>query len=272
METLFLIGSIPFWILTAATIVAILVAVENERGFFATLSLGIYLGLLHLLGDASLHLWVRDHWKLFAALAVAYLVLGTVWGVVKWAFFTRKLAHESEEVYLTIKRRFLRHKKIVLEDLSITDPVPEHLREEWKTFLAQDYEGSKLVVEPPQVSQHKARIMGWMTFWPVSLTWTLLNDPVRAAFQHIYASISSTLQDISNKAFNHLATTKKLDLEIPPKLQEAATPVSSAEPGTTLEAGESESLITKAVRQGGNYLGIGVDVLPLKSEKRSPQE
>lgn len=258
LSTLFVIGSIPFWILTAAALIAILVAVENEKGFFATVSVGLYVGLLHLLGDANLIAWTREHWKLCATLAVAYLIAGTVWGVVKWAFYTRKLAHETEETYLNTKRNFLRSKGIVFENLTIEDPVPENLREAWRTYLRDDYSARQITMEPPQVSQHKARIMGWMMFWPVSLTWTLLNDPVRAAFQHIYASISSTLQEISNKAFNRYVKVKKLDLDIPPPPPVPATPASEvSKVETSVEAPRSSFLSEVLHRAGGGGLSRG---------------
>ena len=53
----------------------------------------------------------------------------------------------------------------------------------------------------PQVKNHKDDIIRWMTFWPFSFAWTMLSDPIRKAFRHIFYAIQGTLQRISDKMF-----------------------------------------------------------------------
>jgi hypothetical protein len=47
--------------------------------------------------------------------------------------------------------------------------------------------------------------MTWMSFWPMSLLWTLLNDPIRKLFTEIYTRISGTLQKIADREYEKFA-------------------------------------------------------------------
>jgi hypothetical protein len=53
--------------------------------------------------------------------------------------------------------------------------------------------------EAPQVRLHKGDIMLWMTYWPFSGLWTLINDPIRKVFRTIYTHIAKSLQAISDR-------------------------------------------------------------------------
>jgi hypothetical protein len=57
------------------------------------------------------------------------------------------------------------------------------------------------ILAVPQAKNEKARITRWMSFWPMSALWTLINDPIRRAFEEIYHLISKALQEISDAAF-----------------------------------------------------------------------
>jgi len=56
----------------------------------------------------------------------------------------------------------------------------------------------------PLVRNHKGRIIAWMSYWPWSLFWTILNDPIRRLFRRIYYKIKSFLQGISEKVFKDI--------------------------------------------------------------------
>lgn len=64
----------------------------------------------------------------------------------------------------------------------------------------QDAVGDK-GLEKPSASENKERIIRWMSFWPWSLTWTLINEPIKKAFRAIYRRIQKLLQSIADKAF-----------------------------------------------------------------------
>ena len=60
----------------------------------------------------------------------------------------------------------------------------------------------------PQVGEQKARIMGWMTFWPWSVLWFIVNDPIRRAFHAIFDWFHTTYQRMADKAFEGAAREK----------------------------------------------------------------
>ncbi len=75
--------------------------------------------------------------------------------------------------------------------------MPPELKKDWQrempSWLRNDGK--------PDVTQHKSEIIFWMTYWPVSLIWTCIDDIVKKLFEHIFNVIRSSLQGISDRAF-----------------------------------------------------------------------
>lgn len=276
------IGSLPFWLVTAAIVAAIITAVENEKGLWATVCCIGYLAALHLAGGVDMLLWARTHAEWIAGGLVGYLVLGALWGVAKWYFFTKKKAAETEENYRQARKDFLQKgivhpddapkcapeqqqrgvfgrigeflyagtqpvdsvgkplRRINVPDATEETAVPPELRAAWQAVVQQGYYHNGRVnvnIVPPRPNDHKSTITTWMSFWPASLFWTLLNDPIRAAFRHIYASLVRTLQDISNSAYagvtNMHAKDTKADAPPPPPAGSEASPHAPIPPGSS---------------------------------------
>jgi hypothetical protein len=61
----------------------------------------------------------------------------------------------------------------------------------------------------PQVKEYKSNIMTWMTYWPFSMIWTLINDPIKRAFREIYEKISKFMQGMSDRIFKPLVDEKQ---------------------------------------------------------------
>ena len=53
---------------------------------------------------------------------------------------------------------------------------------------------------PLQVRKHKSRVITWMVYWPVTLFWLVLHDPIRRFCNFAFRSISDLLTRISNRA------------------------------------------------------------------------
>jgi hypothetical protein len=106
--------------------------------------------------------------------AVGYFAVGAAWSVIKWWAFVRKLFRRiagGEQVF------------------DVND----------------GYDRRKLGPEnPPKVANHKEDITTWMSFWPISMAWTIVDDPVRRICTEIYHSLSGFLQGIADKQFNKL--------------------------------------------------------------------
>ena len=177
-------GTIWGWLLLILFFIGVTACVENDEGFlaFATLLLGVFILDSTHLKSAGLYL-VSHPWNVLMVI-VLYFVAGTVWGVVKWFLYvTRQL-----EKYNECRRQFLSERKI-------TELTPE-MKNDFERFS-----GCYGIPVVPQVHTHKSDILMWMTYWPFSSVWTLINDPVRRIFRAIYNSIASSLQAVSDRVF-----------------------------------------------------------------------
>lgn len=178
-------GSLWFWVLLFIAFCTITSFVEHERGgaaFFAVLVTTVLLMNRHIYDFFAFIIHRPGGTSVYI---LAYFALGTIWGIVKWFLHvTRELERYNEK-----KADFLKYR-----GNGATEITPELVKD------FKDYAGYGFG-KPPQVSEHKGDILMWMTYWPFSGIWTLINDPVRRAFRAIYRSISTTLQAMSDRLF-----------------------------------------------------------------------
>jgi hypothetical protein len=187
MSELIIFGSIGFWIGLIIAIGLIIYFLEsalsddrdNGGGFKATLVVGGFILLYFLFGSRE-HVidgfkYIGSHTGTILFLFGLYIAAGVAWAFAKWYFF---LLSKREELAGKIKSMYVD---------STTD-------------------ASKFI---PTANKNKARIISWMTYWPFSGLWTLVNDPVKKAFQVAYGRVESYFDRISNSMF----ADQKLALE-----------------------------------------------------------
>lgn len=161
-------GTFWFWALSIVAWVLITIAEEMGYYFRATFVLLGFAALYYLFGgDQPVHalVWVIKNPLQILTGVLGYLFVGTGWGVVKWFFFVLKKRDEAEE---KVRNRVF----------------PE--REKISAPIANDY---------------KEQIITWMVYWPFSMLWTLINDPLRRVFELIYRRIGKLMQSISDSIF-----------------------------------------------------------------------
>ncbi len=56
-------------------------------------------------------------------------------------------------------------------------------------------------VKIPMASENKALITSWISHWPISALWTLINDPIKKLLNFIFNQIKSVFQKMSNRIF-----------------------------------------------------------------------
>lgn len=178
-------GTLWFWIAAIIFAAVVVVAIDNDRGLLATVALLAFVAALVLFGDFNPFPWLMRHPWAGVLLILAYFAIGAGWAIVKWWFYCTDMARKYREA----RFRFLEQNGVQ------GDAIPDHLREKWRENSRFSDRG------PPNVRQNKSRIMLWMTYWPFSMFWTLLNDPIRRVFRHIYEYISGILHRISERAF-----------------------------------------------------------------------
>jgi hypothetical protein len=196
MLELFVVGTFWFWAFVILELVLLFAFIEYENGVGATVSLIIFACCLQWLGDVNLIGFVVANPLKLLAVVAAYFVLGGAWGAVKWWILIGDRLHEYKE----LKEEFL-----VARGLPAgTKVVPAERKAEWKEKLEhhRDYSrGGGLLSDAPRVRSNKGRILRWMTFWPVSLIWSIINDFVKRIFRSIYHRIAGVLQRMSDNMF-----------------------------------------------------------------------
>ena len=175
----FLIGTLWFWILFGVASCLIIFFLEdslrysrdNGGGTKSTFVILAALVLYYFLGSRQdvidLFTFVKDHPFLTLARIGMYIGIGVVWSFFKWFF------------YLTnIKEKLLAKYKDIGKNLS---EVSEY--------------------EIPSARYNKSRIITWMSYWPFSALWTLINEPFKKTFKFIYSKIEGLFQAMSDRIF-----------------------------------------------------------------------
>ena len=196
LAELFIVGTMPFWLLLLAEVVLLFIFVAYENGIGATLSLIVFGAILQFCGGVDIAGFVVQHPFQLAGVIIAYFVVGTVWGVVKWWLFV----NDKLQAYEDMKIEWLR-----IKGHEGTNVVPEDLKSQWKEYIDDHhFPHRKTVAKAPLAREHKNRILNWMGFWVPSMLYSLFNDFIRRVFQSIYYRIAKELQKISDRIFHHV--------------------------------------------------------------------
>jgi hypothetical protein len=68
--------------------------------------------------------------------------------------------------------------------------------------------------EIPTAGNSKVKLIGWLSFWPWSLVWTIINDPIRRLFNRLFLMLSSTYNSISNSMFKEYIAVKEKETAV----------------------------------------------------------
>lgn len=159
-------------ILIIIALIVLFVSAILERYSIATVLIivsGIY---YHFWCDSIVTL-ISENYQVMVPIAVGYIVLGVVWSFAKWVMFL-----------LEFKRFRNKHIEAYREDKLLYDQKRFH---------------NVLITDTPKTSDFKVLIISWMCWWPLSVIGTLINDPVKRAFQFVFDALSGSYQKIADK-------------------------------------------------------------------------
>jgi hypothetical protein len=209
MLTLFLIGTVWFWLLLIAEFVLLLLFVELERPGFATVSLVATFSLLAFFGNFNLIAAVKAH-PIDAAIGLGiYFVGGTLWSFGKWFFFVRKSRETFDDLKAQFDKTYQKKYSIkVFNDESHVHETVEYdiadrdgfgYKKAIVHFVLQ--KGGRSALKPPRASENKHRILLWMAYWPTSMLWTIINDPVKRVFKEIFRQVRGWYDAIAKQLY-----------------------------------------------------------------------
>jgi len=223
LASLFVFGSWTFWFTMLLAFVFITVMVEGARDFAAFITFFIVASITAWLNHISPLQLVTENLGATIGLAVFYLLSGAVWSLVKWW----RLVVTFKEVYLEVKKELAKanpeendaYFRQLSYNLRLRFLEPD-LRKYYgltefdghtggRDVLGlhnvlgghDDTDGLNFTPKPPDPAKFKPFILRWLMFWPWSLSWTLLDDPIRRTFKAIYDSLVSTYERIAKEVF-----------------------------------------------------------------------
>jgi hypothetical protein len=163
---------------------------SNEANGWAALFICVVIGaVLYFFGakDFIVKMWdyVAANPMLIIGFILGYFVIGTLWSLTKWYFFLKRRQKKSNWPTKRVEEKMSKDS---------FQPVPY-----------------KIVSMPLRAQDHRSTIMMWMTWWPFSALWTIVDDPVRKAFSWIFDHIEATFDRVAQRVFD--GTEKKNENE-----------------------------------------------------------
>jgi hypothetical protein len=208
-------GSLWFWIVAIALFFVVVALVENEKTVAAGFCLVASFVVFYLCGNSGMLPWLRDHPLTLLYYSLAYFGAAGIWGVVKWYLFVTNEREKYEEA----KTLFLKNNNATELTAALKTKWTEHVADGEYSKSSYSYEKIKFIYPAPEARNYKAKVVGWMTYWPWSAFWTLINDPIRRLMRLIYGYISGLLNRISKHAYRN--TTD--DIIVPAKKSRAGS-------------------------------------------------
>jgi len=200
---LFAFGGLAFWLLALVVFGIITALVENEKGFWATVTFLGSLAALNFLYKLPILTAIKLHPLYTAELVAAYFAIGIGWSFFKWTLFVRKF---------TLKYNEYKAKFLAANDAKELTP---ELASELADSLADSYEArsQNITVKAPQFTEYAGKLTRWATYWPFSMVGFALNDIVRKAWYHIIHSLQGAYQAISDRLFKDVTADMQMAKE-----------------------------------------------------------
>jgi hypothetical protein len=189
LETMLALTGLAFWTVAIGTVIfclIIMALVEFNRPFWATFL--VILTTTVFVYATKYPLWdeVRNNPLLLFYWTAGFLLAGAGWSLFKWWRHVDRVVKSWAKRGYTDDLRKLEKIKAASSDSSVDLP----------------YE-----IDP---GHNKDRFFGWIVYWPFSLVWTLLDDPLRAAFEFMYDQFGQFYTKIAQRVARRIASTVKI--------------------------------------------------------------
>jgi len=175
--------------------IAMMVLLEIEREGWATTVFSLGIALLIWTFKMSILTVIFISPLMTIAFIVFYVLAGVSWSFLKWNSFSKRIFEKAVEV----KRQFLVEYKVINDDnrealntrvKSLGLKGGSYIRngDTWEEVCGK--------IAPAPIDK-KSTIISWISYWPMSLLGTLLNNPFRKFFTWVYESVSGFYEQIT---------------------------------------------------------------------------
>lgn len=174
MSEIFVIGTLWFWMLIAVSVGLLTYLVNTGNGFGSTAIFVLTILAISFLGNSKLVSDIIGYVNLNPGIAIGlfcgYFIAGAIWSLVKWYYFVL----EQRDIQLETSKSAYNKKN-----------------------------GFKFKV--PKPGDYKGDIILWMSYWPLSFIWTMIDNPFKRIFAKIFKNLENTYTKISSHIFKGLS-------------------------------------------------------------------
>lgn len=207
---LFAATGLIFWILLVLSSIAIIASIENDSPSWATSTIALMFAILYFFSDFSVRYTWHFDWRFAATYLIGYIIIGIVWSVFKWLLSLSARRERWDEAVSEYKKQNQIDPKTVV---SKKDPaLIEYMKVNHREFLivpnssvwAPSGNLNSAYLEP-RPEPNKARIILWMTYWPWSILWSLLDDIIRGIGRNLYRWLKSLYESMATWMFSDIS-------------------------------------------------------------------
>jgi hypothetical protein len=199
----FLANSYVILIVGIVAAIVTMISLEAEEEGWATTAVSIALALLLWNYGHDLWSFVKEDYGTTLLFVLGYLVVGVVWSFLKWNEFVKRKIN----IYKKVRAELIVKRPDFDENSNKSvEMLCQKLRENGISVWGHDVKTMaelKLKMMPIG-SENKAGIIAWISYWPLSLLATLLNNPFRRLFEYVYSLVANAYDKISQKHFKSL--------------------------------------------------------------------
>jgi hypothetical protein len=220
---------VGYWFWISLGVLSFLCCSMLDDGWFISTLATLGMGWLIYL---KLGLKFDGNYLSLAGYFALYFVIGILWSIGKWYFTVRKAAsllRESidevmqeyeleDESFINVDVNAIKFKAEdnYTEDNYINKEARLALGERLNTkfsaefpmearariYLPSDYTRARLIEEvKPLAARNKGLLTRWIAFWPWSLTWTMINEPIKKIAEQLFYHLKQVYSKISDSAF-----------------------------------------------------------------------
>lgn len=139
-----------------------------------------------------------------------YIVIGIGWGFTKWMLTLRKVRSK----FIAFRDNYIEQNKFKpgyfnTANKPDTEDVAQFIRDISLNFMIRGDKGGKTLEQVilairPLAERHKASIILWIAYWPLSIIWFIVSDMLSEIAEAIYNTVATAFQKISDRMFSNL--------------------------------------------------------------------
>lgn len=201
LAVFFALWAVGWWIVMIAGAITLLTLTEFESYAWTGI---VFFGLLAFLQLSSFNIlgWITANPVSFVVLIAGYAAVGVVYSMLKWRFsFLRR----ERERYDELESKF---KEVADSDDRVKVGTYRNEEDNDTIDKAAWLSRAGWCWETVKVRYNKARITAWIGYWPWSLLWTLIDDPIRKMAEWLYATFKGWYEALQANAFKGVDVPK----------------------------------------------------------------